>query len=66
MKDERDPVLKCRFRHVIPVRFALCTHTDCTIPDNVLKAFKPGANLPVVNHAYTTTPTWPAWPTLWA
>jgi hypothetical protein len=53
MKDERDPVLKCRFRHVIPVRFALCTHTDCTIPDNVLKAFKPGANLPVVNHAYT-------------
>jgi hypothetical protein len=53
MKDKRDPVLKCRFRHVIPVRFALCTHTDCTIPDNVLKAFNPGARLPVVNHRYT-------------
>ncbi|MBE1426001.1 hypothetical protein H4684_002660 [Desulfomicrobium macestii] len=46
-------IIPCSFRHIIPVRFALCTHTDCTIPDNVLKAFKPGANLPEVNHAYT-------------
>ncbi len=53
MKDKRDPVLKCTFRHVIPVRFALCTHTDCTIPDNVQGAFNPGARLPVVNHRYT-------------
>ncbi|SFM12035.1 hypothetical protein SAMN05421830_11521 [Desulfomicrobium norvegicum] len=46
-------IIPCSFRHIIPVRFALCTHTDCTIPDNVLRAFKPGANLPKVNHTYT-------------
>lgn len=46
-------IIPCSFRHIIPVRFALCTHTDCTIPDNVSRAFKPGANLPEVNHAYT-------------
>lgn len=53
MREKPDLILKCRFRRVIPVRFALCTHTDCTIPDNVQKAFNPGARLPVVNHRYT-------------
>ena len=53
MMDKPDRILKCVFRHVIPVRFALCTHTDCTIPDNVQKAFNPGARLTVVNHRYT-------------
>jgi hypothetical protein len=53
MREKPDRILKCRFRRVIPVRFALCTHTDCTIPDNVQKAFNPGARLPVVNHRYT-------------
>lgn len=53
MREKPDLILKCRFRRVIPVRFALCTHTDCTIPDNVSKAFKPGARLPAVNHRYT-------------